>query len=100
MEGVLDDDDGAEGAVDPAAMPISFDVAPIVPIGYADWPNGATATDWHLAVTHNLFRGGSTMHPADRVNHTLRIATGFVLAACVSITSSEAHAQSGPVIWS
>ena len=71
MEGVLDDDDGAEGAVDPAAMPIPFDDAPIVLIGYADWPHGATTTGWHLAVTHNLFRGGSTMRPADRVDSTL-----------------------------
>ena len=38
------------------------------------------------------------MRPADRVSSTLRIATGFVLAACVLIMSGEAYAQSGPVI--
>ncbi len=38
------------------------------------------------------------MHPADRVNGVLRIATVSVLAAFVWIPSSVAHAQSGPVI--
>ncbi len=38
------------------------------------------------------------MRSDDRVNGTLRIATVFVLTACVWITASDAYAQSDPVV--